>query len=172
DAVLYAFDLVLRQQGLAWFDALLAQNPRWVRGSATPATLIGNSNGTYTASFTTALGLSPPAPYNISFPETSGAFVTWPQTGAILRDAPHPESAKLLHSFILSKENQEASGSWSVRKDVEAPAGYPDALEMPGTNPTEFGKWMADRAAVERLRFFFEDKIGTAQGLSPLEDDL
>ncbi|KAK0644890.1 hypothetical protein DIS24_g8429 [Lasiodiplodia hormozganensis] len=172
DAVLYAFDLVLRQQGLAWFDALLAQNPRWVRGSATPATLIGSSNGTYTASFTTALGLSPPAPYNISFPETSGAFVTWPQTGAILKDAPHPESAKLLHSFILSKENQEASGSWSVRKDVQAPGGYPDALEMPGTNPTEFGKWMADRAAVERLRFFFEDKIGTAQGLSPLEDDL
>lgn len=59
-----------------------------------------------------------------------------------------------------------------MRRDVAAPAGYPDALEMPGTNPTEFAKWMADRAAVERLRFFFEDRIGTAQGLSPLEDDL
>ncbi|KKY21108.1 putative abc transporter [Diplodia seriata] len=103
DAVLYAFDLILRRQGLAWFDALLAQNPRWVRGTATPATLVGSSNGSYVATFTTALGLSPPSPYNISFPSTSGAFVTWPQTGAILRDAPHPESAKLLHSFLATK---------------------------------------------------------------------
>ncbi|EOD42925.1 putative abc-type fe3+ transport system protein [Neofusicoccum parvum UCRNP2] len=172
DAVLYAFDLILKQNGLAWFDALLAQNPRWVRGTATPATLIGSSNGTYTASFTTSLGLSPPTPFNISFPATSGQFVTWPQTGAILRDAPHPESAKLLHSFILSEAYQNATGSWSVRRDVAAPAGYPVALEMPGTDPTKFAEWMADRAAVERLRFFFEDRIGTAQGESPLVDDL
>lgn len=59
-----------------------------------------------------------------------------------------------------------------MRRDVEAPDGYPDALEMEGTDPTEFAKFMADRAAVERLRFFFEDRIGPAQGESPLEDDL
>ncbi|OMP86698.1 hypothetical protein BK809_0000101 [Diplodia seriata] len=138
DAVLYAFDLILRQQGLAWFDSLLAQNPRWVRGTATPATLVGSSNGS---------------------------------TGAILRDAPHPESAKLLHSFLLTKERQQAGGGWSVRRDV-VPQGWPDALEMNGTDPTEFARWMADRAAVERLRFFFEERIGTAKGESPLVDDL
>ncbi|GME39065.1 ABC-type fe3+ transport system protein [Neofusicoccum parvum] len=160
------------QNGLAWFDALLAQNPRWMRGTGTPATLVGSSNGTYTASFTTSLGLAPPTPFNISFPTTSGQFVTWPQTGAILRDAKHPESAKLLHSFILSEAYQNATGSWSVRRDVAAPAGYPNALEIPGTDPTKFGEWMVDRAAVERLQFFFEDRIGTATGESPLEDDL
>jgi hypothetical protein len=31
---------------------------------------------------------------------------------------------------------------------------------------------MEDRDAVEQLRFVFEDKIGTAQGLSPLVDDI
>lgn len=171
DAVLYAFDLVLKQYGTEWFDKLIAQQPRWVRGTATPATLIGSSNGTYVATFTTSLGLQPPTPYNASFP-SEGRFVTWPQTGAILKDAPHPESAKLLHSFLLSEEYQNATGSWSVRSDVAAPAGFPDALDQPGTNPTEFAKFMSDRAAVERLRFFFEDKIGSAQGKSPLEDDL
>lgn len=45
-------------------------------------------------------------------------------------------------------------------------------MEMSGTDPTKFSKWMMDRAAVERLRFFFEDKIGSAQGLSPLIDEL
>jgi hypothetical protein len=44
-------------------------------------------------------------------------------------------------------------------------------MEMPGTDPKKFSKWMSDRAGVERLRFF-EDGIGSAQGLSPLEDDL
>ncbi|OJD29554.1 abc transporter [Diplodia corticola] len=179
DAVLYAFDLILRHQGVAWFDALLTQNPRWVRGTATPATLVGSSNGSYTATFTTALGLSPPSPFNISFPSPAGgsdggpSFVTWPQTAAILTDAPHPESARLLHSYLLTKERQAAAGGWSVRKDVAAPGGYPaDALDMPGTDPTEFARWMADRAAVERLRFFFEDRIGTAVGESPLEDGI
>lgn len=46
------------------------------------------------------------------------------------------------------------------------------AVHMPSTNPSAFGKWMADRANVERLRFFFEKRIGSAQGLSPLDDDL
>jgi hypothetical protein len=52
------------------------------------------------------------------------------------------------------------------------PKGYPSIMDMPGTDATKFAKWMGDRAAVERLRFFLEDKIGSAQGLSPLKDDL
>lgn len=45
-------------------------------------------------------------------------------------------------------------------------------MQQVGTDPTNFGRFMADRAAVERLRFFFEDRIGTAQGLSPLVDGI
>ncbi|KAH7360493.1 hypothetical protein BKA65DRAFT_603962 [Rhexocercosporidium sp. MPI-PUGE-AT-0058] len=171
DAVLYQFDLILKHYGYEWFEALLAQNPRWVRGTATPATLVRSSNGTYAATFTSSIGLSPSTPLNISHP-IEGQFVTWPQTGAILKNAPHPESAKLLHSYILSEERQARTGSWSVRSDIAPPKGYPSIMEMPGTNPTKFSEWMMDRAAVERLRFFFETRIGSAQGLSPLNDDL
>ncbi|KAH8672894.1 hypothetical protein BGZ60DRAFT_485396 [Tricladium varicosporioides] len=170
DAVLYQFDLILRKYGYSWFEALLAQNPRWVRGTATPANLLLTSNGTYTATFTSSTRLQPSSPLNSSFP-TDGTFVSWPQTGAILKDAPHPESAKLLHNWILSLEHQNGGG-WSTRRDAPVPAGYPGIMEMNGTDPTKFSKWMMDRAAVERLRFFFEDKIGSAQGLSPLIDDL
>jgi ABC-type Fe3+ transport system substrate-binding protein len=161
----------LKQYGYEWLEALIAQNPRWVRGTATPATLIGSSNGTYAATFTSSIGLTPSSPLNASFP-TNGTFVAWPQTGAILTDAPHPESAKLLHNWILSPERQNSTGRWSIRKDMPNPTGYPSIMDMPGTDATKFAKWMGDRAAVERLRFFLEDKIGSAQGLSPLEDDL
>ncbi|KAK0113031.1 hypothetical protein ONS95_014740 [Cadophora gregata] len=171
DAVLYQFDLIMRQYGLGWFEKLLAQNPRWVRGSATPATLIASSNGTYAATFTSGVGVHGFDPINVTFP-VEGSFVSWPQTGAILKDAPHPETAKLLHSWILSEEFQNSTGTWTVRKDLAPPAGFPSIFEMPGTDATKFSQWMSDRAAVERLRFFFEARIGSAQGLSSLIDDL
>ncbi|TDZ14849.1 hypothetical protein Cob_v012257 [Colletotrichum orbiculare MAFF 240422] len=171
DAVLFAFDLILQEKGTEWFDKLLAQNPRWVRGTQTPRTILSQNGTQWAATFTASGSLNPTSPLNATHP-VEGRFVSWPQTGGILKDAPHPEGAKLLHSYMLSAEFQESRGGWSVRGDVKLPANYPPILETPGTNPTAFGKWMSDRAAVERLRFFFEDRIGTAQGLSPLIDDL
>ncbi|RWA13550.1 hypothetical protein EKO27_g1526 [Xylaria grammica] len=171
DAVLYAFDLILQQYGYEWFEKLLEQNPRWVRGTGTPVTLISQSNSTSSVTFTAGVGLTAPEPLAISFP-TQGQFVTWPQRAAILKDAPHPEGAKLLHNFLLSEEHQSSLGSWSVRKDIPAPAGYAELADIPSTNPDGFESFMADRARAERLRLFFEDKIGTAQGLSPLKDEL
>ncbi|KAF1844457.1 periplasmic binding protein-like II [Cucurbitaria berberidis CBS 394.84] len=168
DAVLYQFDLIIQQYGLSWFDALLAQNPRWVRGTETPATLIRSANSSSVATFTS--GISLPLPAGNTLP-TQGEFVSWPQTGAILKKAPHPEGAKLLHNFLLSTEHQTTQG-WSVRDDLPAPAGLSKIWEQEGTNITGFGAWMSDRANVERRKYWYENKIGTAQGLSPLVDDL
>ncbi|TGJ82408.1 hypothetical protein E0Z10_g6370 [Xylaria hypoxylon] len=171
DAVLYAFDLIMQQYGYEWFEGLLAQNPRWVRGSATPVSLLYQSNTTVVATFTSSVGLAPPEPLGIAFP-TKGHFVTWPQRAAILKDAPHPEGAKLLHNYLLSEEYQSSQPTWSVLKDIPAPAGYDDLANIQSTNPNGFEGFMADRERAERLRLFFEDKIGTPQGLSPLKDDL
>ncbi|KAJ4324210.1 hypothetical protein N0V94_001422 [Neodidymelliopsis sp. IMI 364377] len=172
DAVLYQFDLLLKDPkfGMKWLHALLANNPRWVRGTATPSTLMKAANSSTVASFTTGHLFSPSAPIQHTLP-TEGTFVSWAQNGAILKDAPHPEGAKLLHNFILSDEWQKNFG-WSVRQDIAAPVGADKILEQSNTNAPAFAGWMADRANVERLRFFFEEKIGTAQGVSPLEDDL
>ena len=38
--------------GYEWFDALLANNPRWVRGSRTPRTLLNAANSSSVATFT------------------------------------------------------------------------------------------------------------------------
>ncbi|KAL8392821.1 hypothetical protein RB595_002850 [Gaeumannomyces hyphopodioides] len=170
DAVMYAFDLIMQQYGKEWFDKLLAQNPRWVRGTRTPDTIMNDPKAQWAASFTSD-GLFPTKSVNVSHP-VKGQFVTWFQLAAIPKDAPHPECAKLLHNYMLSKEWQSTRGSWPVRRDVDPPAGYPGIFEMPGTNVTYFREWMNDRARLERLRLWFEDKLGTPQGLSPLIDDL
>lgn len=158
---------------MEWLDGLLAQNPRWVRGSGTPGTIVMNASETEAASFTTSFGFSAGDGFNLSslFAVSDAPYVSWPQTGAILKDAPHPEGAKLLHSYILSEEYQNAEGL-SVREDVAANQTFAPIWENPATNVTSLSAFMADRAAVERLRFFYENRIGSAQGLSPLIDDL
>ncbi|KAJ4249862.1 hypothetical protein NW762_012205 [Fusarium torreyae] len=167
DAVLYA----MQEFGYEWFEELLKQNPRWVRGTGTPLTLLNDTNSTVAATFTAGMGLLSSGNLNVTIP-TKGSFVTWAQRAAIFKDAPHPEAAKLLHNFMLSYEHQNGTGSWSVLKDIPAPEGYPDIMDVPSTNPVEFERFMSDRVRIERLKLFFEDKIGTAQGLSPLIDDL
>ncbi|RYO19840.1 hypothetical protein AA0113_g7520 [Alternaria arborescens] len=170
DAVLYQFELILQELGQEWFDALLANNPRWVRGTATPGALVRAANSSSAVTFTGGSSFTDQLPIRYSLPSDAN-FTSWAQTGAILKKAPHPEGAKLLHSFMLSDEYQ-TGGSWSVREDIPAGKGAEPILQQPGTDAPAFATWMADRNNVERRRFFYEDKIGTAQGLSPLIDDL
>ncbi|KAL1413289.1 hypothetical protein Q8F55_001045 [Vanrija albida] len=170
DAVLYLFDLLLRAYGEEWLDRLLAQNPRWVRGTGTPALMVANASYPYAATFTSDVGWAAPPGLRVAKPSV-GPFVSWAQTAAILQDAPHPEAAKLLHNYILSPEYQNGTG-WQVRRDLPLPDGFPWAPleDMHNTNPVDFARWMQDRGRVERLRFWFENRLGTAQGVSPLVD--
>ncbi|RFU28884.1 hypothetical protein B7463_g7441, partial [Scytalidium lignicola] len=170
DAVLFSFNLIMQVHGTKWFDALLKQNPKWVRGTETPATILASSNFSQAVTFTSSVGLNVSSPLKIGFP-TDAQFVSWSQIGGILKNAPHPNGAKLLHAYMLSTEHQ--SGGWSVRSDIE-PKGlpYPDIMHMPNTNPTSFFNFMQDRANIERLRFYFEDRLGPPQGVSPLVDNL
>ncbi|KAL8382463.1 hypothetical protein RB595_006307 [Gaeumannomyces hyphopodioides] len=175
DAVLWAFDLIIQQKGTSWLDALLAQNPRWVRGTHTPVALISRNDTPVAATFTSGIGYPPPRGLAAAVPRRT-RFVSWPQTAAIPRAAPHPEAAKLLHAFLLSPPWQ-GRGGWSVRADVEPPPGTTFGVAadvaggaVPSTDPAAFAPWMADRARVERLRLWFEDRLGTPQGPSPLVD--
>lgn len=161
----------IQELGQEWFDALLANNPRWVRGTATPGTLLQAANSTSAVTFTGGFSFADQLPIRYALP-SDAKFVTWDQTGAILKDAPHPEGAKLLHSFMLSDDYQSPS-RWSVREDYAAPSNTTETiLEQPGTNVTAFATFMSDRGHVERRRDFYEERIGTAQGLSPLIDGL
>ncbi|KAL8298189.1 hypothetical protein RB600_002956 [Gaeumannomyces tritici] len=175
DAVLWAFDLIIQQKGTPWLDALLAQNPRWVRGTHTPLALISRNDTRLAATFTSGTAYPPPRGLAAAVPRRT-RFVSWPQTAAIPRAAPHPEAARLLLAFLLSTAWQ-GRGGWSVRGDVTPPPGTTFGVGhdvaaggVPSTDPAAFAPWMADRARVERLRLWFEDRLGTPQGPSPLVD--
>ncbi|KAF9763808.1 hypothetical protein IL306_002977 [Fusarium sp. DS 682] len=165
-------DAVLMQEyGASWFEDLLKQNPRWVRGTATPRATIKMENTTEAAYFAAGGGFGESKPLKFSHPKR-GKYVSWSQRAAILKDAPHPEGAKLLHNYILSEEYQSTMGTWSVRRDIATPPGFPDLRNETATNPTEFARFMEDRGLVERLRFWFEARIGTAQGVDPINDPI
>ncbi|KAF4493571.1 ABC-type Fe3+ transport system [Fusarium agapanthi] len=55
DSILFLFDRILNQYGESWFNKLLQQKPRWVRGAATPQTLVRGPKTPYVATFTSTL---------------------------------------------------------------------------------------------------------------------
>jgi ABC-type Fe3+ transport system substrate-binding protein len=165
DAVLYQFDRIIAKHGYSWLEKLLAQNPMWVRSTAAPLAVI--ASGERAATFTSFHYLNPPAGDSMRFilPKND-FFQAWYQTGAILKEAPHPATAKLYMSYRLSKHAQQASAQWPARRDVQIP-GWKPISEYRNTDPSGFREFMLDRARVERLRGIMEDFIGPVQGDNP-----
>lgn len=166
DAVLYLFALIVQQYGWSWLDALIQQDVQWVRGTATPVEVLARGSNR-TLSFTT-FPLGPGWAYA---PPVSDRYMSWAQTSAIFAATKMPETARLLQAFLVSEQWQSAAvqrGSPSVRKDV----GNGDATiwNRENTDYVKFHEFMLRRDVVEAWRFQFEDKLGTAQGLSPLID--
>ncbi|KAJ5690798.1 hypothetical protein N7462_005190 [Penicillium macrosclerotiorum] len=133
DAVLYCFDLILKTYGASFLEDLIANEPKWVRGTATPTTLINDANSTYAMTFTAGIGLFSTANSSIKSTYPTSEFMTGVQTVAIFKDAPHPETAKLFHNYLLSKDYQSNPASWSFRRDIQAPSGYPRLITQNGT---------------------------------------
>jgi hypothetical protein len=68
---------------------------------------------------------------------TVDATPIWPLTGAIFKEAPRPNAARLFMRWLLEPEQQARTGTWSVRRDVPPPSGYnpvsaslPNSLEL------------------------------------------
>jgi hypothetical protein len=66
----------IQELGQEWFDALLANNPRWVRGTATPGTLIRAANSSSAVTFTSGYSFTDQLPVRYALP-SDAKFVTW-----------------------------------------------------------------------------------------------
>ncbi|QKC85417.1 extracellular solute-binding protein [Mesorhizobium sp. NZP2077] len=163
DAVLFYFKNLTDKYGFDYLKKLLAQNPKFVRGTQDSADLVGT--GGYVANFGSAgsaSGLS-----KTSIP-THSPWVAWPQTGAILKDAPHPAAAKLYLSWLLSHQAQQQEiGTWSVRSDVAPPAGRKGIFDYENMNPLGLGTFMKDRAALDVYKARITLLVGDVQGVNP-----
>lgn len=168
DAVLYLFKLIIEQYGWTWLDHLLEQDIQWVRGTATPGEiLVLDTNKTI--SFTTF-----PSTEGWAYvPPVSDHYMSWAQSSAIFKNTKLPETAKLVQAFLISEAGQDIylqQGLPSVRKDITGSSGT--IWDQNNTDYVTFHQFMRDRRSVEAFRFEIEDKVGTAQGISPLIDGI
>ncbi len=152
DAVLFWFKQVVDKYGWEYVEAFAKQEPMYVRGTQAPADDV--ESGKAEATFSTDGGLIPwkDTVSRFVLPEKD-PFVSWAQQAAIFKEAKHPEAAKLYLNWLLDKDTQSKVWyMWSVRIDVPPPAGYLPIWEYDNGDPTAFGQFMSDRAAVERFR--------------------
>ncbi len=166
DAVLFQFDRIVRAHGWDYMDQLMTQDVEWRRG--TIPTRIYVAEGHKAATFNVSGPLVPPSGATGKFLlPLKDSFLSWPQTGAIFKKAKHKAAARLYLSWLLDKQRIESSPfQWSVRRDVAPPPGW-QPLSHYDTDPNAFGRFMKDRARLERLRFQFEHLIGPVVGPNP-----
>ena len=166
DAVLYLFKVIIEQYGWIWLDRLLQQDVQWVRGTATPGEILV-LDPSKKISFT-----SFPAANGWTFtPPVSDVYTSWAQSSAIFKHTRLPETAKLLQAFLISEAGQNVyiqQGLPTVRRDI--PGSKVTMADDTNTEYVTFHQFMRDRATVEAFRLQIEDKVGTAQGISPLID--
>ncbi|KAK0185427.1 ABC-type Fe3+ transport system, periplasmic component [Armillaria mellea] len=175
DAVLFEFYKIQQTHGWQAIYDFIAQGINWVRGTATPSTVL-LSDSPEAVTFTTATGFpdeSSGVVEQLPPDSDSSALVIWAQRAAIFNTAEHPAAAKLYMNWLLSVDYQTvlASGGWSVRNDVPPKEGLKPLSEygsMLDTKP--FDEWMLDRELVERFRMQFEQLLGLPQGLSPIDE--
>lgn len=164
DAVLFWFKQVVDKYGWDYVAQLAKQEPIYVRGTQAPTDMV--EGGQATVTFSTDGGLVPfPGTVSRFVLPKEDPFVAWPQQAAILKGAKHPEAARLYLSWLLDKETQKNVWyMWSVRTDVAPPDGYKRIWEYKNGDPTAFGKFLADRAAVESFRSQIALYLGEPKG--------
>ncbi|MFD8007890.1 ABC transporter substrate-binding protein [Streptomyces mirabilis] len=170
DAVLWQFQQLVKAYGWGYFDRLRAQNPQWIRGTRPAANTV--VAGTKSATFTASSTLNQAADSTVAFTvPKKDRFLSWAQSAAILKDAKHPETAKLYLSWLTSKEYQDSMVSqWSVRSDVRAKNGWGTIFDYRNTDPTAFAKWLRNRTEVEKFRNQISYYLGAPRGDSPTKD--
>ena len=167
DAILFIFKQFVDRHGWKFMDRFMAQEPTFIRGTEQACADV--AAGRYAASPGAWWPVQTPAGSSTRYmPFTQEPFMTWPQTAAIFQKAPHPEAAKLYLNWLLSEEVQssELTPQWPVRDDVRPSSGQPSVYKL-NTDPTAFGRFMADRDAVERLKSQFILYTGEPKGDNP-----
>ncbi|KAK0486279.1 ABC-type Fe3+ transport system [Armillaria novae-zelandiae] len=172
DGVLFLFYKIQQAHGWTAITNFISMGIDWVRGSATPTTVL-LSSAAQAVTFTTAAGF-PNATTGIveQLPtsDPSGLSI-WSQRAAIFNTAAHPNAAKLYMNWLLSVDYQTvlATGGWSVRNDVPPKAGLQPLASYGSLLDTKpFDQFMLNRPIVEQFRFQIEQLIGLPQGPSPI----
>jgi iron(III) transport system substrate-binding protein len=129
-----------KMYGWDYFKAFEKNKPQIGRSSMDPVTMMNageRSVGVAVPSATTLLSISRGNPLRLIYP-TDGTLIT-PAPTAILRNAPHPNAAKLFMEYATSADYSRTVRKYfneSLRPDVPPPEGSKPLDQIPLLNPT------------------------------------
>ncbi|HUP07721.1 MAG TPA: ABC transporter substrate-binding protein [Caldimonas sp.] len=154
DATLFCLHLIVQKYGWDYMARYMANDPYFIVGHRDVAARL--RSGQSWVSFDVSSGQA--ATLRSLLPENDKTPVFF-VAGAILKDAPHPNAAKLFLTWSLSRDQQEKEPRrYSPRTDVAPPPGMPpltsDRFE------TGYGEFLGDATRIAELRRRFEQYTG------------
>jgi ABC-type Fe3+ transport system substrate-binding protein len=160
DVTLWVFHHIVLKYGWGYMDKYMAAKPNFIQGHLGEQRSI--ASGQNLATFDSILDITSELKrqgmsVDSHFPSVD-ALPIWPLSGAIFRDAPHPDAAKLFLSWLLEPEQQAKLPTWSPRSDVPPPAGYKPLLSYKVAN--DYRAFLTDQTKVAALRKRFEGYSG------------
>jgi ABC-type Fe3+ transport system substrate-binding protein len=160
DVTLWVFYHIVQKYGWSYMDKYMAAKPTFIQGHLGEQRSIGTGQNlvTFDSILDITSGLKRQGMPVDSHIPTVDALPIWPLTGAIFKDAPHPNAAKLFVSWLLEPEQQEKLPTWSPRSDVPPPAGYKPILSYKVAN--DYRDFLTNQAQIAELRKRFEGYSG------------
>jgi ABC-type Fe3+ transport system substrate-binding protein len=160
DATLWLFHKIVLKYGWDYMDKYMANKPNFIQGHLGQQRSIASGQNWIT--FDSIFNITVPEkeagkPVESHF-STVDATPIWPLTGAIFKDAPHPNAARLFLNWLMEPEQQAKTGTWSARKDVPPPTGMKPIFEYKVVN--DYMNFLADEAQLVALRKRFEGYTG------------
>ena len=160
DATLWLFHKIVLKYGWDYMDKYMANKPNFIQGHLGQQRSIASGQNwvTFDSIFNiTEAEKKAGKPVESHF-SSIDATPIWPLTGAIFKDAPHPNAAKLFLGWLMEPAQQAATGTWSSRKDVPPPKGFKPIFDYPVAN--DYRSFLVNEREVIALRKRFEAYTG------------
>jgi ABC-type Fe3+ transport system substrate-binding protein len=160
DATLFAFYTIVKKYGWKYMDDYMATQPKFIQGHLGVVRSVDSGESLATFDMMvhhTMEEKSEGQPIDVSIP-TDDPLPIWGQLGAIFKDAPHPNAAKLYLQWYMEKGQQSRIGTWSARNDVPPPFGLKPILDYKVAN--DFSAIVTDPKLLTDLRGRFEAYTG------------
>jgi ABC-type Fe3+ transport system substrate-binding protein len=160
DAGLAVFNLIVEKYGWDYLDKYLAQQPEFSTTGhqmVSNAIATGEKFATFDSVSTTWRLKAAGKPIEPVFSEADATPV-FLVGAAIFKDAPHPNAAKLYLTWLLAKEQQSRTGTFSPRADVPPPPGLKPLASY--NIDSGYRKLVTDEARLAQLRKRFAAYVG------------
>jgi ABC-type Fe3+ transport system substrate-binding protein len=153
DATLYNFYLIVQKYGWDYMKKYMTNDPYFIQGHRDVAARVRSGETFLSFDVTQSGGKLKVA---MSQADKTPVFFT---AGGILKNAPHPNAAKLLLTWMLSKEQMGRNpAAYSPRADMAPPAGMPALTDARFANG--YRDFLGDGTRLPALRKRFEAFVG------------